>query len=210
MSREISADCLLAFIRRLLTDLSRANSRARSNGRRGKRKGSERNRADPIDRHNLLQSNRLGLRGSLRIRQIAPRVAAEYTRLRFAGLASLTCCGIAFASASQIPEVVRPQDNCVSGPSACLHSVCEDAALRELVANWRRLPPPVSFRHPSVVPVILNDQSGAHLGTTRRERVIDQHDVAAINRHRRGSKTLYSSICGSSQPSCPKTFIARG
>jgi PEP-CTERM motif len=38
-----------------------------------------------------------------------------------------------------------------------------------------------------------------------RERVIDQHDVAAIHPHRRGSKTLDSSICGSSQPSCPKT-----
>jgi hypothetical protein len=48
------------------------------------------------------------------------------------------------------------------------------------------------------------------LSTARRERVIDQDDVAAIHRHRRGSRTLYSSICGSSQPSCPKTFIPRG
>src|SRR4051794_3210171 len=49
-------------------------------------------------------------------------------------------------------------------------------------------------RHPSVVPVILYDQSGAHLRTTGRERIIDEHDIAAIHRHLRGSRTLYSSI----------------
>ena len=66
------------------------------------------------------------------------------------------------------------------------------------------------LRHPGVVSVILNDQSGRTLGTPRRERIVDQHDVAALDRHRRGSRMLYSSICGSSQPSSPKTFIARG
>ena len=42
------------------------------------------------------------------------------------------------------------------------------------------------------------------------KRVIDQHNVAANDLHRRGPRTLYSSISGLSQPSCPKTFIARG
>ena len=46
--------------------------------------------------------------------------------------------------------------------------------------------------------------------STLQKWVIDQRDVAAFHLHRRGSRTLYSSICGSSQPSCPKTFIARG
>ena len=45
-------------------------------------------------------------------------------------------------------------------------------------------------RRPSVVSVILNSQSGTHLNATHREWVIDQHDVAAIQLHLRGPKTL--------------------
>jgi hypothetical protein len=47
------------------------------------------------------------------------------------------------APASQIPQVVSPHDTCVECGYQCLHYVCTDAALRELVANWHRLTPPV-------------------------------------------------------------------
>jgi hypothetical protein len=55
------------------------------------------------------------------------------TRNRVAGI----------APASLNPQVVSPHDSCVNTPPPCLHTVCTDLALRELVASWHRLTPDV-------------------------------------------------------------------
>jgi hypothetical protein len=47
------------------------------------------------------------------------------------------------APAVQIPQVVSLHDTCVEYGYQCLHDVCTDAGLAELVANWRPLTPPV-------------------------------------------------------------------
>ena len=47
------------------------------------------------------------------------------------------------APASPFPQVISPHDTCVDHGRRWLHDVCNDAALRELVANWHRLTPSV-------------------------------------------------------------------
>jgi hypothetical protein len=45
--------------------------------------------------------------------------------------------GIAPAVAA--PQLASQHNGCVNKPPLCLQTVCEDEALRELVANWQRL-----------------------------------------------------------------------
>jgi hypothetical protein len=52
--------------------------------------------------------------------------------------------GIAPAEPSQ--ETQYATTTCVDSPLPCLHTVCTDAALRELVANWHLLTPSVRDR----------------------------------------------------------------
>jgi hypothetical protein len=47
------------------------------------------------------------------------------------------------APACHIPQVILQHDPCVDDYTPCLHLVCTDAALQELVANWQRLMPEV-------------------------------------------------------------------
>ena len=47
------------------------------------------------------------------------------------------------APASLLPQVVTPQDICIAGHTPCLHPVCTDLALRELIARWQALTPEV-------------------------------------------------------------------
>ncbi len=62
------------------------------------------------------------------------------------------------------PEVAVSQDisehsSCVNCPPPCLHTVCEDAALPELVANWHRLTPSVRTAILDQVAQLVTDSS---------------------------------------------------
>jgi len=47
------------------------------------------------------------------------------------------------APASRIPQIVSQHSTCVYTTPPCLHTVCTDMALLELVASWHRLTPDV-------------------------------------------------------------------
>jgi hypothetical protein len=47
------------------------------------------------------------------------------------------------ASASHFSQVVTSHDTCAEHGCHCLHYVCTDATLRDLVTNWHRLTPDV-------------------------------------------------------------------
>jgi len=47
------------------------------------------------------------------------------------------------APAIVMTQSVSQKDCCVEGSPACLHTVCTDVALRELVARWHGLAPSV-------------------------------------------------------------------
>ena len=46
-------------------------------------------------------------------------------------------------SEGQNPQVVYQHDTCVNCPPPCLHSVCTDEALLEIIAAWHALAPEV-------------------------------------------------------------------
>jgi hypothetical protein len=53
----------------------------------------------------------------------------------------LEAAGIASEVASA--QVISQQTTCVEGPPPCLHTVCTDEALLEIVAAWHGLAPEV-------------------------------------------------------------------
>ena len=87
---------------------------------------------------------------------------------------------VRIALASEFSQTTTEHDVCVKYPPPCLHAVCTDLALRELVASWHVLTPAVRAKVIGVAQVQANTASRMSvfsLSYQRRPQIPVGHSV---------------------------------